>query len=237
MHEKSVVDGSSGRGLRGSEKTFCQFVESCWVAPLFRGTTFWRAVGASWKPLRSLWGDLLGPLAGLRGLILALLTAPGPLLACPGPPPELSWEAWAPPWAALGGSWRLLGLLGRPGALLAAPGRPLGPFWRLLSGSWSSLGGSKVALCRKARIRRQYSVFRGFLGLREFAWRLLRLLAAPGALLAALGWPKWCWEALGWLLAGLSGSRVVAQQRWVAQKRFALPGPPRHRTRTLYRLV
>ena len=84
MHEKSVVDGSSGRGLRGSEKTFCQFVESCWVAPLFRGTTFWRAVGASWKPLRSLWGDLLGPLAGLRGLILALLTAlaaPGPLLA------------------------------------------------------------------------------------------------------------------------------------------------------------
>ena len=37
MHEKSVVDGSSGRGLRGSEKTFCQFVESCRVAELVRG--------------------------------------------------------------------------------------------------------------------------------------------------------------------------------------------------------
>ena len=178
MHEKSVVDGSSGRGLRGSEKTFCQFVESSWVASLFRGSTFWRAVGASWKPLRRLWGDLLGPLGGLRGLILALLTA----LGAPGPLLGLSRAA---PWALLGGlgaplgrSWRLLAapgpLLGRPGALLAAPGRPLGPFWRLLSGSWSSLGGSKVALCRKARIRRQYSVFRGFLGLRELTWRLLR---------------------------------------------------------------
>ena len=36
MHEKSVVDGSSGHGLRGSEKTFCQFVESCRVE-LVRG--------------------------------------------------------------------------------------------------------------------------------------------------------------------------------------------------------
>ena len=72
MHEKSVVDGSSGCGLRGLEKSFCKFVESSWVASLFRGSTFWRAVGASWKPL---WGDLLGPLGGLRGLILAFLTA------------------------------------------------------------------------------------------------------------------------------------------------------------------
>ena len=81
-------------------KDLCQFVESSWVASLFRGSTFWRAVGASWKPL---WGDLLGPLGGLRGLILALLQ----------------------------------------------PLEPLGRAWP----SWSPLGGSKVALCRKARIR------------------------------------------------------------------------------------
>ena len=161
MHEKSVVDGSSGRGLRGSEKTFCQFVESCWVAPLFRGTTFWRAVGASWNS----W-------------------------PCPGPPPELSWEAWAPPWAALGGSWaslgppwgalggswaatgallapprrllelprrlqtrslpksqnsstvqRFSGFFGPPGAHLAPPEALLGLSWRPLGPSWRLLGG------------------------------------------------------------------------------------------------
>ena len=39
-------------------------------------------------------------------------------------------------------------------------------------------------------------------------------MAAPGALLAALGWPKWCWEALGWLLAGPSGPQVVLGWPW-----------------------
>ena len=52
-------------------------MESSWVASLFRGSTFWRAVEASWKPLRRRWGDLLGLLGGLRGLIWALLTALG----------------------------------------------------------------------------------------------------------------------------------------------------------------
>ena len=132
----------------------CPVLLSCWLlscllmscllsSPLVLSTlvlsrrslgAFWRAVGASWKPLRSLWGDLL-----------------------------------------------------------AAPGRPLGPFWRLLSGSWSSLGGSKVALCRKARIRRQYSVFRGFLGLRELTWRLLR--PSWGSLGGPWGPPGGSWVA------------------------------------------
>ena len=128
----------------------CPVLLSCWLlscllmscllsSPLVLSTlvlsrrslgAFWRAVEASWKPLRSLWGDLLGPLASLRRLILALLTAcPG----SPGPPPELSWEAWAPPWAALGGSWRLLGL----------SWAALGPSWRLLGGPF---GASQAAL-------------------------------------------------------------------------------------------
>ena len=143
MHEKSVVDGSSGRGLRGSEKTFCQFVESCWVAPLFRGTTFWRAVGASWKPLRSLWGDLLGPLASLRADFSRLdgpcspWAAPGPvpgrLLSSPGrpgrPPGPLlaalggSWASLGPPWGPLGGSWAAPGALFPPKRLLELPRR------------------------------------------------------------------------------------------------------------------
>ena len=157
MHEKSVVDGSSGRGLRGSEKTFCQFVESSWVASLFRGSTFWRAVGASWKPLRRLWGDLLGPLGGLRGLILALLTA----LGAPGPLLGLSQAA---PWALLGGlgaplgrSWRLMGLswtrrlFGGPWGFWVALGRAQ---W-VPGGSWvalaSSLGGPASPQLRTAR--------------------------------------------------------------------------------------
>ena len=66
----------------------------------------------------------MGPLGGLRGLILALLTA----LGAPGPLLGLSRAA---PWALLGGlgaplgrSWRLLGLS------WAAPRRS----WRLLGG-------------------------------------------------------------------------------------------------------
>ena len=112
------------------------------------------------------------------------------------------------PWAAPG-LWRLLAapgpLLGRPGALLAAPGRPLGPFWRLLSGSWSSLGGSKVALCRKARIRRPYSVFSRFFGPPGAH------LAPPEALLGL------SWRTLGpsWrLLGGLSGVGRLLGGSW-----------------------
>ena len=123
-------------------------------------------------------GGPLGASGRAPGADFGPLDGPWSPWAAPGPVPGRLWALLGGLGAPLGRSWRLLAapgpLLGRPGALLAAPGRPLGPFWRLLGGSWSPLGGSKVALCRKARIRRQYGVFRGFLGLRELAWRLLR---------------------------------------------------------------
>ena len=158
------------------------------------------SLGASWKPLRRLWGDLLGlrePSGGLLGPIVALLTGLGASWVIPGPVPGRPWEAPRPLLAALGP------LLGRPGALLAAPGRPPGRSWRLPGGSWSPLGGSKVAFCRKAEIRRQYSVFHSFLGVREASWHLLGLSWSP------LGGPwsppggSWAGlRGLGWLLGG-----------------------------------
>ena len=64
--------------------------------------------------------------------------------------------------APLGSSWRLLSLGPSWGALGGSPGRSC----HLLGGSWGALGGSKVALGRKARIRRvkRFSYF--LLGLR-----------------------------------------------------------------------
>ena len=136
MHEKSVVDGSSGRGLRGSDRPFvrlwnrvvkqrrfgadtsplwsplvmCPLVLSCLVLSCaglcrFRLLLSWLllssssvvsscrvpccpvcsslgpsvlSLGASWKPLRRLWWELLGlrePSGGLLRPIVALLTA------------------------------------------------------------------------------------------------------------------------------------------------------------------
>ena len=150
-----------------------------------------RAVGASWKPL---WGDLLGPLGGLRGLILALLTqgAPGPLLAAPrallgglGAPLGRSWRLLAappllgPPWGPLGGSWAA------PGALLAPPKRLLELPRRLQSRSLPKSQNSSTV--------QRFSVFFGPPGAH---------LAPPEALLGL------SWRPLGpsWrLLGGLSG--------------------------------
>ena len=155
-----------------------------------------------------------------------------PLWSCPGGLWEPSGVLWGPLGSLFGASGGTSWLLGRPGALLVAPGQPLGTFWRLLSGSWSSLGGSKVALCRKARIRRQYSVFRGFLGLRELTWRLLR--PSWVSLGGPWGPPGGSWaglRGLGWLLAGPSGSRVVLGCPWPGP--WALgASPPVRRPRT-----
>ena len=151
----------------------------------------WRRVKwprPSWvrKDLLSVCGIVLGSIAVSRQYLLACC---GGLL-----------EASSAP---LGGP---LGASGRPPGAdfdpLGCPG-PLGSFSRLLGGSWSSLGGSKVALCRKARIRRQYSVFRGFWGL---PWRLLR----PFCLLRP------SWRLLGGPWAVLSGSWVaLGRAQWV----------------------
>ena len=78
------------------------------------------SLGASWKPLRRLWGDLLGlrePSGGLLGPIAALLMG-------------------------LGASSPLGALLAAPGALLAA----LGPAYVALGGSWVLLGPHKWVL-------------------------------------------------------------------------------------------
>ena len=102
------------------------------------------SLGASWKPLRRLWGDLLGlrePSGGLLGPIVALLTGLGASWVIPGPVPGRPWALLGGPWAALGDSWASLGrprgALGgswaAPGALLAPPGRLLEPSGRLQS--------------------------------------------------------------------------------------------------------
>ena len=140
------------------------------------------------------------PSGGLLGPIMALLTGLGASWVIPGPVPGRRWAllvAPGPLFAALGP------LLGRPGALLAAPGRPPGRSWRLPGGSWGPLGGSKVAFCRKAEFRRQYSVFHGFLRVREASWRLLGLSWSPRG--GPWGPPGGSWaalSALGWLLGG-----------------------------------
>ena len=139
---------------------------------------------------------------GLVRPILALLTALDP----PGPFLGRSWASPGPSWGALGAylgrSWQLLAALGprlgRPGA-----GGSLRRSWRLPGGSWGPLGGSKVAFCRKAEFRRQYSVFHGFLGVREASWRLLGLSWSPRG--GPWGPPGGSWaalSALGWLLGG-----------------------------------
>ena len=198
MHKKSVVDGSSGRGLRGSDRPFVRlwnlvgkqrrfgaytsplwsplFVRPlvlsclilCWLLSLWSSILFSclgfsdlssssvvsscrvpcclvfsslgpsvLSLGASWKPLRRLWGDLLGlrePSGGLLGGLEASWVIPGPV---PGRP----WALLEGPWAALGGSWASLGpprgALGgsweAAQALLAPPGRLLEPAGRLQS--------------------------------------------------------------------------------------------------------
>ena len=144
----------------------CPVLLSCWLlscllmscllsSPLVLSTlvlsrrslgTFWRAVGASWKPLRSLWGDLLGPLAGLRGLILALLTALGrwALLAPPKRLLELPRRLQSrslPKSQNSSTVQRFSRFFGPPGAHLAPPEALLGLSWRPLGPSWRLLGG------------------------------------------------------------------------------------------------
>ena len=89
------------------------------------------------------------------------LEPPGSFLGLSRAAPGPSWEAPGPLLAALGCSWASLGPpWGAPGGSLRRSGR-------LPGGSWGPLGGSKVAFCRKAEFRRQYSVFHGFWGVRE----------------------------------------------------------------------
>ena len=147
----------------------------------------------------------------------------GGSLGASGSPPGACWDPGSP-WTA-------------PGALgpLLAAGRPLGRSGRLPGGSWSPLGGSKVAFCRKAEFRRQYSVFHSFLGVREppgtrgaLLEPSLRPLRPSWRL---LGRPTWSWVALGRLLAGLSGSWVVLG--WPGPGPWGLgASPPVRRPRT-----
>ena len=85
------------------------------------------SLGASWKPLWCLWGELFG----LLRPIVALLTGLGASRVIRAPVPGRPWALLGGPWAALGGSWASLGpprgALGgswaAPGALFAPPGR------------------------------------------------------------------------------------------------------------------
>ena len=172
------------------------------------GTLFGASGGTSWglrEPSGSLFRPILAPWTGLG----ASRVIPRPV---PGRPRALL----GGPWAALGSSWLLLGLpwaaLGRswaaPEALLAPPGRLLGPSGRLES-----------RVLPKSRISSTVQRFSWFFGgpggllappgaLLEPSWRPLgpswRLLGCP--------WPSLV--ALGWLLAGPSGSRVVLVWPW-----------------------
>ena len=185
---------------------------------LFLSCPVFSSLGPSalWGVLESLLGTSGGTSWGLwepSGGLLRPWThswaAPGPPLGPPGGP-------WAPIWAALGSSWLLLGLawaaLGRswgvPEALLAPPGRLLGPSGRLES-----------RVLPKSRISSTVQRFSWFFGGQG------GLLAPPGALLEPswrplgpswrlLGRPSCSWVALGWLLAGPSGSRVVLGWPW-----------------------
>ena len=124
-------------------------------------------------------------------------------------PGRLSWPLLPAlgPLFAPGRSRRLLG------ASWGAPGGSLRRSWRLPGGSWGPLGGSKVAFCRKAEFRRQYIFFMVFWGSGRppgASWGSLgALVAAPGALLAALGPPlvllAGSWQGPvgpGWFLGG-----------------------------------
>ena len=150
MHEKSVVDGAGGRGLRGSDRPFVRlwsrvrkqrcfgaYISPLWsplvVRPLLLSgrilcwlLSLWYSLalaslssssvvsscrvpsclvcsrlgpsvlslGASWKPLRCLWGDLLGPPGALRGPLetdFGPLDGLGPSRAIPGPLLGLPW--------------------------------------------------------------------------------------------------------------------------------------------------
>ena len=180
---------------------------------LFLSCPVFSSLGPSalWGVLESLLGTSGGtswglwePSGGLLRPILALLTALDP----PGPFLGRSWASPGPSWggpgrlsgpllAALGCSWASLG------PPWGAPGGSLRRSWRLPGGSWGPLGGSKVAFCRKAEFRRQYSVFHGFLGVREASWRLLGLSWSPRG--GPWGPPGGSWaalSALGWLLGG-----------------------------------
>ena len=112
-------------------------------------------------------------------------------------------------------------LLGAPEALLAPPGRLLGPSGRLES-----------RVLPKSRISSTVQRFSWFLGGQG------GLLAPPGALLEPswrplgpswrlLGCPWPSLVALGWLLAGPSGSRVVLG--WLWPRPLVGPGSPQLR--------
>ena len=130
--------------------------------------------GASWKPLRRLWGTSWAS-GSLRGFWPALGRPwarpgrpPGPLLAAPGLLLGLSW-------AALGRSWRLLELSGR----------------------------LQSRFLPKSRNPSTYSVFHSFLGVREASWHLLGPFWCPlGGPWGPPG-KSWAGQrGLGWLLGG-----------------------------------
>ena len=166
---------------------------------LFLSCPVFSSLGPSalWGVLESLLGTSGGtswglwePSGGLLRPILALLMAlDPPFLGRSWASPGRSWGALG---AYLGRSWQLLAALGPP---LGRPGALLGRSWRLPGGSWGPLGGSKVAFCRKAEFRRQYSVFHGFWGVREASWRLLGLSWSPRG--GPWGPPGGSWAALG----------------------------------------
>ena len=156
----------------------------------------------------------MGPLGALRGPLetdFGPLDGLGPSRAIPGPLLGL-------PWALLGGPGRLSGpLLAALGCSWAslgppwgAPGGSLRRSWRLPGGSWGPLGGSKVAFCRKAEFRRQYSVFHGFWGVREASWRLLGLSWSPRGGPWGHAGASWAsWVLLG--RAGLLGQAIFSR--------------------------
>ena len=158
-------------------------------------------------------GGPFGPPGALRG---PLGTDCGPLDGpwsplIPGPVPGRTWSLLEGPWVALGSSWASLGPpRGALGGSWAAPGALLAPPEWLLEPS----GRLQSRVLPKSRISstvQRFSCFFGGPG---------GLLAPPGALLEPswrplkpswrlLGRPAWSWVALGWLWAGLSGSRGV----------------------------
>ena len=146
---------------------FCGLLLPCPLLSCLLESWSQRSLGASWKPLRRLWRDLLGPPGALRG---PLETDFGPL---DGP-----WSLQGHSWAC-GRSWRLLGdpqralgtsraalgalwaapkslsakkqkivggiaffiVVWAPGGLLAPPGALLELSGRPLEPSWRLLGG------------------------------------------------------------------------------------------------